>query len=437
MNGQDPRKSLPEVYRLGYMTRPAGLVFDPESQDTIIVGEKDNASNLFLDDFVCALRSLFIFGAYPQLTIDPEGKAADAKWQSVKMTRGIEDSHFGRVFFESDYLLKKISLGLVKAKPRGFKSQYRLMIERRVKKAATCRFWFKPFGVDILVFGNAVYLNRYPVWVLSEPLDPYCSEEEAQTAVKFAQSFSLSYDEFSKDYPVFEDLRNLLRWVGIAGSISSLDFSPDLRFWLQDYEVRKVMIPGKVKSLSNMYGDLNLILRVCGGVESAFLNLRSRLKDNLPPLNFAASVIKCRPDKDALTWEIPFEEKITAVKSEEEVFKIEKLFLEGRSLFSRKEYKKAIKNFDIIIENLPDFPAAWFMKGDALHELGKYEEAIICYDEALKINPKDTDALVNKSDALLKLKKYRQALQCAQDALKINPKDKTAWDNQQEALGHL
>jgi len=396
--GKDFRKDFPEVYRLGYMAKPAGLIFDPASGDTIVIGEKSKSPNLFLDDFVSALRSLCIYGAYPQLTIDPEGETPEAEWHQVKMTKGIEDSHFGQVFFESDYLLKKISLSLVKIKVPRFKTQYQLMIEKRREDTVYSRFWFKPSSVDVLISENAVFINSYPVRVLSETLYPVRAKDEI--AAKFSRSFSQRFDEFAGYLPVFEDLRNLMRWVGIAGSISSLDFAPDLKFWLTDYQVEKVKIPRRVKGLNNIYGDLDSVLSICGGVDSSFLNLRLKAKDTAALADLAKLVIGSRPRAEALSWEFPLRE----------------------CKFS-----------------LPPqyFSMAWFKKGDSLHDSGKYQEALDCYGEALKINPKYADALVNKSDALLKLGRFREALGYAEEALAIDSQDLTAWYNKAEALEYI
>lgn len=281
-----------------------GLIFDPASGDTIIIGEKAYAANLFLDDFVSALRSLCLYAGFPQLTIDPETGTPDAEWHQVRMTRGIENSHFGQVFFESDYLLKKISLNLVKIKVPRFKTQYHLVIEKRKEGTIYSRFWFKPCSVDILASKNAAFINRYPVRVLCETLYPANFKDEA--AVKFAQSFSDRFDEFAKYYSVFEDLRNLMRWVGIAASVSYMDSSVDLKFWLLEYEIKKVQVPQRVKALDNIYGDLDSIIKVYGGIDSAFLNLRLKAKDTAALAGLSALVINSRPSADSLTWEFPF-----------------------------------------------------------------------------------------------------------------------------------
>jgi tetratricopeptide (TPR) repeat protein len=419
--GLDFRQVFPEVYRLGYMTRPLGLIFDSLSGDTILIGEKGKTSNLFLDDFVSALRSLYIYGVYPQLTIDPEGETPDAEWHQVRMTKGIESSHFGQVFFESDYLLKKISQNLVKIKVPRFKTQYQLMIEQRSEDATYSRFWFKPSGVDVLVSENAVFINSYPVRVLSETLYP--AHLKDKVAVKFARSFSQRFDEFAKYWPVFEDLRNLLSWVGIAGSLSSMNFAPDLKFWLADYEIKKVQIPERVKGLNNIYGDLDSLFKICGGIDSAFLSLRLKTKDTTALVDLTSLVINSRPSSDTLTWEYPLQEYRLPppLKLEVDVSRIERLLAEGLLLVSRKEYEKAIENFNKAIEIEPDFYFAWDMKGGLLHDLGRYQEALICYDKILKINPQDFTTWYNKGEVLEYLKRSQESVRAYEMFLELAP----------------
>lgn len=469
--GQDFHKACPEVCHLGYMTKPIGLVFEPVSADTIIIGERNNAGRLMLDDFVSALRALRLYGKYPAITIDPEGGNPQAKWHIVNMAGGIEHSRFGRVFFESDYLLKKIALNLAQIRLPRFKTQYRLMIEKRKKGAVFSRFWFNPRAVDISVSENAVLINRYPLEVSSETLSPKHIQDDA--AIEFARSFSQRFDEFAEEMPVFEDLRNLQRWVGIAHSIKHMDFSPDLNFWLRDYGIQKVQIPGKVRALSNVYGDLDSVIRVSGGVESIFLDLRLKAGDAAALSDLADLVINSRPSQDALTWDFPLQElKSSApIELKADISEIERFFYAGILLLSRREYEEAIDNFTKVIGLIPDFAQAYLLRaacygetdnydgvvadcrkiieidpgsfmaysglGLAYSKKGLYEYAISNFDKAIEINPDFSMVWREKGNLLYDLGKYQEALACYDWALKISPQDYTLWLNKGGALENL
>ena len=375
--GRDFRESSPEVYRFGYMAKPVGLIFDSHSGDTIIIGEKTKTPKLFLDDFICALRSLYLYGAYPQLTIDPSGNTPESKWHQVKMTKAIESTRFGRVLFEGDYLLKKISLNLVKIKPPKFKTYYHLFVEERQEDTVYSRFWFKPSGVDVLVSKNIVFINKFPVQVFSETLYPKHLKDKA--AIEFSQAFSRRFDEFAKYCPVLEDLENLLRWVCITGSVSHMENAPDFKFWLSDYRIKKAEIPERVKGLNNIYGDLDSVLRVSGGVDSTFLNLRLKAKDVAAPDDLVNLVVNSRPSYGTLTWEFSFKE--------------------------------------------PDSFMGWYTKATVMHDLGRYKEALTYYDEALKLDPQDFTAWYNKGEVSKCLGRAKEAVEAYEMFIKLAPVD--------------
>ena len=71
-NGEDFRKKQPDLYYLGGITKPWAVVLDTETNDWILVGERDPKSSILtLDDWVVALRARFIHpDKDPGVTID-------------------------------------------------------------------------------------------------------------------------------------------------------------------------------------------------------------------------------------------------------------------------------------------------------------------------------------------------------------------------------
>src|SRR3972149_11448879 len=60
-NGEDFRKKQPDLYYLGGITKPWAVVLDTETNDWILVGERDPKSSILtLDDWVGSLRGRFI-----------------------------------------------------------------------------------------------------------------------------------------------------------------------------------------------------------------------------------------------------------------------------------------------------------------------------------------------------------------------------------------
>ena len=75
----------PEVLNLGGITAITGLVYDRESDDIILVGERNpKRAPLTLDDFVVALRARFIHGKWPLVSIDPTEETKTTGMQVVR-----------------------------------------------------------------------------------------------------------------------------------------------------------------------------------------------------------------------------------------------------------------------------------------------------------------------------------------------------------------
>ena len=148
--GEDFRKKQPDLYYLGGITKPWAVVLDAENNDWILVGERDPKSSvLTLDDWVVALRARFIHPEKdPGVTIDPrpckacvksgkkEGCSHSTK-QDVRFFGGIEDTHFGQVCYEADWLVKKIGLSLEKLQVKKIKSYFDLSIEQARNSGAS------------------------------------------------------------------------------------------------------------------------------------------------------------------------------------------------------------------------------------------------------------------------------------------------------------
>ena len=84
-----------------------------------------------------------------------------------------------------------------------------------------------------------------------------------------------------------------------------------------------------------------------------------------------------------------------------------------------------------------DYHLAWLNKGCALSDLGRYEEAIASYDNALKIKPDSPDAWVNRGVTLFDLGRLEEAIASCDNALKFKPDYPNAWHNRGNALSDL
>src|SRR5215471_15979731 len=91
----DWRGRDPELFTLGGITRPEGVVVDRTSGDVILIGHAEEGdAPLTLDDFVAALRARLIAGKWPVVSIDPvPGKPMrEGDPQTVRFEGGIDNT---------------------------------------------------------------------------------------------------------------------------------------------------------------------------------------------------------------------------------------------------------------------------------------------------------------------------------------------------------
>ena len=196
-------KNSPILYYLGVITKPWAVVLDTENNDWILVGERDPKSSvLTLDDWVVALRARFIYpDKDPGVTIDPrpckacmksgkkEGCSNYTK-QDVRFFGGIEDTHFGQVCYEADWLMKKIGLSLEKLPVKNLKSYFDLCVEQARNSYSGntrvySRFWFYPIVNQVNVIGDVALLENFKMGVFTEVLYAEVNEKPVADVDKF------------------------------------------------------------------------------------------------------------------------------------------------------------------------------------------------------------------------------------------------------------
>jgi len=167
-----------EVTLLGGITRLVGAVYDSERGDLVIVGQiMPGAQSATLDDLVVALRSRFVHGEWPEVSIDRNPRTDSTEIQTVRYGGGIEDTHFGRCFLEADVTLKKISLGLLPTDIWGISSYFEMAVRRRrespEENVLSTRFWFNPVKrYSVAVRPGVVALNGLRIHVKAQLESP-------------------------------------------------------------------------------------------------------------------------------------------------------------------------------------------------------------------------------------------------------------------------
>lgn len=428
-SGVDFRSSQTDLYDLGGITKPVAVIVDPSSGDTIVVGERaPHLPALTLDDLAVALRCRFFqsSGADPGVTIDPQPLDSSsgpitasnlAPTQKVRFFAGIENTNFGEVCYESDYLMKRVGMGLDDLHVRGLQSYYDLLSSSseaggQPGEEVACRFWFLPTVDRVNVFGDVVLLEQFKMGVFTQVMsavvdgkevpDPDSFDNPASAA--FSKSFSDHYDDAAKAAPVLEELRGVTRPAALAKGLMQADDKPNIDYWLSTYALSQVQTPTETDVLSTQNQDLGWSL--CGGVQLTALAVRFKAGDAQA---FKELLLKSKPSAGALSWTFD-----VALK-------------EGQPI--------SVTVPDRIAD--PDRTAELYAQALFLCEQGRYVDALPVYDEVTSAIPDDPDVLNNEAVAYGNLGRYKDEIKCCDNAIAANPSDASAWMHKGLALHML
>jgi hypothetical protein len=126
-----------------------------------------------------------------------------------------------------------------------------------------------------------------------------------EVAEAFAQQLTRNYDRLSRAYPELGRVAVMFRLAALAYGMRSLHDSPDLRYWLDEYDVPPVLTATEYPVLHrtemvDVEGE-TLTVHLEGGIEMEEGTLR--LEDgDLSVLSEA--VLRSRPDPGALIWRV-------------------------------------------------------------------------------------------------------------------------------------
>jgi len=95
----------------------------------------------------------------------------------------------------------------------------------------------------------------------------------------------------------------------------------------------------------------------------------------------------------------------------------------------KKEYDKAINDFNEAIVFEPDNAWAFSSRGFAWYMKKEYDKAIKDYDEAIRLNPANGWATNGRGNAWFALKEYDRAMRDYDDAIRLDPKSAWAFNN--------
>jgi hypothetical protein len=306
-----PEPQGAEVANLAGITRPLGLVYDPDAQDLVIFGQVGNGDPILLDDLVVMMRTVIELGTWPLCSIDQTPETAFTGMQTVRF-EGIESTSLGTDCFLADTILKSLALGDITAEDLDIPSYFDMLLEGiqedGYRASISSRLWGYPMQPSLIMRENTFAIRDLQIGVQAEAVHDPTSQMPTlrdEIAEDFAQQLTQNYDLLSSAYPELGRMAVMFRLAALAHGMRSLHDSPDLRYWLDEYDVPVVMTATEYPALRRAetldVGEETLTVQVEGGIGMDDGTLR--LEDgDLSVLREA--VLRSRPDQGTLTWRI-------------------------------------------------------------------------------------------------------------------------------------
>ena len=455
MENYDYREIYPEIFTIAGITKIKGFVYDCENNDLILVGERSlERAVLTLDDLVVALRARFVYGKWPLVSIDPG--SINPEKQRVRFEGGIEETNFGEDFFNADFELKKISMGLLESGIKDFKSLWDILTElskNDINKSTLARFWFYPILPSVSIREGVCTIEGLKVGVFTEVLSVEINGKKIENLSYFqypegkifSESVSKKFYDLAKVHRSFLRLQGLNELVAVSSALEKMERLPDLSFWLLNYQVKKTEIHNgkQIEVLRReeeyQYSKSNKIyirkLGLSGGIQLMAIALRlnagevTALKD---------AILLTRPSLDALSWS--FWAGQWSISSSTEKLKMDDVaeFFSHALFLQRKErYNDAITIYGKIINYNDTWDFPFINRGLAYNNMGLHEKALKDLDKALEINPQSIITLNNKGIVLSRIGRFEESIVFFNKALDLNPFDAESWNNKGASLSDL
>ena len=97
-------------------------------------------------------------------------------------------------------------------------------------------------------------------------------------------------------------------------------------------------------------------------------------------------------------------------------------FYQGRALAAKRQFDRAIYDFDQAIRLDPDFPDAFNFRGVAWVGQGQFERAIADFDKAIQLDPNYAIAIYNRGLAAQNLGRTAEAARYFEQAKQVGPR---------------
>ena len=166
--------------------------------------------------FVTALWAVYLSPTPPGISIDPMGVGMPK--HLVRYIGHIVNSDLARVMRESDYLMKQLAVGSASVDVPGFKDVDRLSGLRGLTYAgASRRFWFVPENLQFRSSDGVLRFDSGSMTLKTEYVQTDGKVIRAEQAdLDFAAFFTKNYSVIAARQPIFQDLLDYAKLVGLA-----------------------------------------------------------------------------------------------------------------------------------------------------------------------------------------------------------------------------
>ena len=292
-----------------------GAAFDEQSGQLILIGKRNYSLPQFnSDDFAVAVRSVFGLGGIPSqdpgISMDPY-PLTHPKQMNVRYIGETSNTEFGRILFESDKLLKCLSLGKdnvtgkkMKAHVPGYKSLSERYEKTRhpPKGNSYTRLWFVPEEIRVVQSEDktSMQFETVKMKALSEAVHHHKKMNDS-AAESFASHLTCYYDDYAKEFPILNELKRLSQITGVVKWIKDNQIPLDLSFFKQ-YQPKHVLTPTKTKLIAASWGE-NRQHFIFGGV-SYQLNGSNFFQKNISGIEkIKEATLDSRPSDSEFIWD--------------------------------------------------------------------------------------------------------------------------------------
>ncbi|NGX32984.1 MAG: hypothetical protein K1060chlam4_01043, partial [Candidatus Anoxychlamydiales bacterium] len=290
-----------------------GAAFDQNSGQIILFGKENHYfPKVNMDDLVVAVKSIYGIGLDrpqdPGISIDSIAKDAKKPEMKVRYDGATENTSFGLTMFEADILLKCLAVGRdnktqkpLEVNIPGFVSVFDRM-KNDIIDTFQARLWFVPEQITLIEGEDrkGFVFNEVKMQVLTEA-QKFKYPDDASQCVDFAKHFTDHYDEYAKQFPVFEKLKDLGKITAIIKWIKDNNIFFDTSYFV-NYKPKFYETPKFTPATANGDRRNGRTITMIGGVVYNLDQNNFNVENHLFVDNLISTVINSRPSDNDFSW---------------------------------------------------------------------------------------------------------------------------------------